>query len=65
MVIAQSISYKIKGQRPKSIYSEVFLVTNGENGVIVIGNSIIKGGIFEFKRSITVVRYSKPHITET
>lgn len=45
--MAQGAGYKIKGQLPKSINSEIFLVVDGEAGPIAVGNSIIKDGAFE------------------
>lgn len=47
MVMAQGTGYKIKGQLPKSINSEVYLVVDGEAGPIAVGNSIVKDGTFE------------------
>lgn len=47
MVMAQG-TYKIKGQLPKSVNNEVFLVVDGEAGPMAVGNSIVKEGAFEF-----------------
>ena len=64
MVMAQAMSYKIKGQLPKSIKGEVVLVINNqENGTTTdIGSSKIKDGAFEFNGEVAdiTVAYIMP-----
>lgn len=52
IVMAQGAGYKIKGQLPKSMNGEVFLVVEGKNGPIAAGNSIIKDGAFELNGQV-------------
>lgn len=50
--MAQGVSYKIKGQLPKAVNSEVFLVATDDKGTVAIGNSTIKDGVFAFEGSV-------------
>lgn len=52
MILAQGAGYKIKGQLPKTMNSEVFLVVEGKNGPIAAGNSIVKDGVFELNGQV-------------